>query len=97
MLLREALGRVLRKLRRTRGLSLREVSELARVSLPYLSEVERGRKEISSELLATICRALGITLEQLLIEVSTEILRHRPAPTPRTIHLTTQQTYQLAA
>ena len=58
-LLREVLGDVLRRARTTQGRTLRQVSDSARVSLGYLSEVERGRKEASSELLSAICDALG--------------------------------------
>ncbi|MEV0196636.1 helix-turn-helix transcriptional regulator [Nonomuraea sp. NPDC050691] len=70
ILLRQLLGDVLRRLRVRQGRTLREVSTLARVSLGYLSEVERGQKEASSELLASICGALGIPLSQVLREVS---------------------------
>src|SRR5690242_4410165 len=58
VLLRQLLGDVLRRLRLRQGRTLREVSASARVSLGYLSEVERGQKEASSELLAAICGAL---------------------------------------
>ena len=54
-LLREEIGQVLRMVRRSQGRTLREVSTSAQVSLGYLSEVERGQKEASSELLASIC------------------------------------------
>ena len=70
VLLRHLLGDALRRLRLRQGRTLREVSASARVSLGYLSEVERGRKEASSELLASICGALGAPLSQLLREVS---------------------------
>lgn len=70
VLLRQMLGDALRRLRLRQGRTLREVSATARVSLGYLSEVERGRKEASSELLASICDALGAPLSQVLREVS---------------------------
>ena len=70
VLLRHLLGDALRRLRLRQGRTLREVSASARVSLGYLSEVERGQKEASSELLAAICAALGTPLSQLLREVS---------------------------
>jgi len=70
VLLRHLLGDALRRLRIRQGRTLREVSATARVSLGYLSEVERGRKEASSELLASICDALGAPLSQVLREVS---------------------------
>jgi transcriptional regulator with XRE-family HTH domain len=70
VLLRHLLGDVLRRLRLRQGRTLREVSAAARVSLGYLSEVERGQKEASSELLAAICTALGTPLSHVLGEVS---------------------------
>ena len=70
ILLRQLLGDVLRRLRIRQGRTLREVSASARVSLGYLSEVERGRKEASSELLAAICAALETPLSQVFREVS---------------------------
>ena len=70
VLLRHLLGDALRRLRQRQGRTLREVSAAARVSLGYLSEVERGQKEASSELLAAICSALGTPLSQIFREVS---------------------------
>jgi len=70
VLLRHLLGDALRRLRLRQGRTLREVSASARVSLGYLSEVERGQKEASSELLAAICAALATPLSQVLREVS---------------------------
>jgi transcriptional regulator with XRE-family HTH domain len=70
VLLRHLLGDALRRLRLRQGRTLREVSASARVSLGYLSEVERGQKEASSELLAAICSALGAPLSQVFREVS---------------------------
>ncbi|MEE1296710.1 MAG: helix-turn-helix transcriptional regulator [Bifidobacterium sp.] len=64
--LREAIGHVLRDLRTHDHKTLREVSEKARVSLGYLSEVERGQKEASSELLASISESLGLSTSQML-------------------------------
>jgi transcriptional regulator with XRE-family HTH domain len=82
VLLRQLLGDVLRQLRLRQGRTLREVSAAARVSLGYLSEVERGQKEASSELLASICRALGVPLSYVLREVSDQLslaeLQHEP-------------------
>lgn len=68
--LRQAIGEVLRDVRQRQGRTLREVSQRARVSLGYLSEVERGQKEASSELLAWICQALDIPMSQMLREVA---------------------------
>ena len=70
VLLRHLLGDVLRRLRLRQGRTLREVSASARVSLGYLSEVERGQKEASSELLSAICSALETPLSSVLREVS---------------------------
>ncbi|MFD4294915.1 helix-turn-helix domain-containing protein [Rhodococcus sp. NPDC058505] len=70
VLLREALGDSLRRTRVAQSRTLREVSSSARVSLGYLSEVERGRKEASSELLAAICDALDVPLSDVLHDVS---------------------------
>lgn len=70
-LLREAIGDSLRRARLAQQRTLREVSTSARVSLGYLSEVERGRKEASSELLAAICEALDVPLSRVLWDVST--------------------------
>jgi transcriptional regulator with XRE-family HTH domain len=73
VLLREAIGDRLRHARTNQRRTLREVSRAARVSLGYLSEVERGRKEASSELLAAICEALDLPLSVLLSNVATDI------------------------
>ncbi|MFB9545321.1 helix-turn-helix domain-containing protein [Micromonospora sagamiensis] len=77
-LLRRVIGGVLRRLRVRQGRTLREVAEVAGVSVPYLSEVERGRKEASSEVLAAICRALGIRLSDLLEEARDDLRRVEP-------------------
>jgi transcriptional regulator with XRE-family HTH domain len=85
VLLRHLLGDALRRLRLRQGRTLREVSAAARVSLGYLSEVERGQKEASSELLGSICSALGTPLSQVLREVSDNFalaeLQHEPVLT----------------
>jgi transcriptional regulator with XRE-family HTH domain len=72
-LLRTQLGNTLRGHRQRQRRTLRDVSGAARVSLGYLSEVERGQKEASSELLASICDALDLELADLLAEVSLEL------------------------
>ncbi|RKN40991.1 helix-turn-helix domain-containing protein [Micromonospora endolithica] len=77
-LLRRVIGGVLRRLRLRQGRTLREVAAAAGVSVPYLSEVERGRKEASSEVLAAICRALGIRLSDLLEEARDDLRRVEP-------------------
>jgi len=73
VLLREAIGDRLRHARTTQHRTLREVSRAARVSLGYLSEVERGRKEASSELLSAICDALELPLGDLLHLVAGDV------------------------
>jgi transcriptional regulator with XRE-family HTH domain len=78
-LLRDLIGAVLRRRRLSQGRTLRDVAREAQVSMPYLSELERGRKEASSEVLAAICRALGLSLDELLDEVVVEARRPRPA------------------
>ena len=70
VLFRRLLGDVLRSRRMQRGMTLREVSADARVSLGYISEIERGQKEASSELLASLCGALDVALSDVLREVS---------------------------
>lgn len=73
VLLREAVGERLRRARTAQSRTLRDVSRAARVSLGYLSEVERGRKEASSELLASICDALELPLPELLVTVAGDL------------------------
>ena len=88
-LLRTQLGNTLRGHRLRQRRTLRDVSGRARVSLGYLSEVERGQKEASSELLASICDALDLELADLLAEVSLELrgvgVRSPPARTARCV------------
>jgi transcriptional regulator with XRE-family HTH domain len=74
-LVREVIGDVLRRVRTSQGRTLREVSDSARVSLGYLSEVERGRKEPSSELLNAICDALQVPLSEVLIGAGERMAR----------------------
>ncbi len=73
VLLREAVGSSLRAARTEQARTLRDVAREARVSLGYLSEVERGQKEASSELLNAICEALGLQLSALLSDVTVQI------------------------
>ena len=80
--LRTVLGDALRETRLSQRRTLREVSGAARVSLGYLSEVERGQKEASSELLASICWALGVRLSEVLREVSDTLSQLEPTPLP---------------
>jgi XRE family transcriptional regulator, stress-response regulator len=73
-LLRGVIGAALRRARTGQGKTLKAVADDARVSVQYLSEVERGRKEASSEILAAICAALGWTIVDLLDAVRTELV-----------------------
>lgn len=81
-LLREVVGDTLRRARTSQGRTLREVSDSARVSLGYLSEVERGRKEASSELLNAICGALDIPMSTVLFDAGAQLARAERAGTP---------------
>jgi transcriptional regulator with XRE-family HTH domain len=80
--LREALGEALRRRRQGQGRTLREVAAAAGVSLTYLSEVERGRKEASSEVLEAVCAALDLVLADLLYEVAETLAAAEAAPVP---------------
>jgi transcriptional regulator with XRE-family HTH domain len=73
--LRAVIGATLRRRRQAQARTLREVADAAGVSLTYLSEVERGRKEASSEVLEAICAALGLVLSDLLFEVAEALVR----------------------
>ncbi|MFF8475520.1 helix-turn-helix domain-containing protein [Streptomyces sp. NPDC015414] len=80
---RDLVGDVLRRERQAQERTLREVADAARISLPYLSEIERGRKEASSEVLAAAARALGLGLADLLSRTGSELAR-RTSAAPRT-------------
>ncbi|MGW0903959.1 helix-turn-helix domain-containing protein [Streptomyces sp. NPDC002853] len=73
---RDVVGDVLRRERLAQERTLKDVAEAARISMPYLSEVERGRKEASSEVLAAGARALGLSLADLLSLAQTELTRY---------------------
>ena len=75
ILMRQVIGEELRRRRNEQERTLRDVSRDAQVSLGYLSELERGQKEASSELLAAVCNALDTPLSSLLAGVSTEVAR----------------------
>ncbi|MFS0698007.1 helix-turn-helix domain-containing protein [Streptomyces nitrosporeus] len=76
---RDLVGAVLREERQSQGKTLKEVAEAARISVPYLSEIERGRKEASSELLAAASRALGLGLTDVLSLAQQSLSRPQPA------------------
>ncbi|MHB9756759.1 helix-turn-helix domain-containing protein [Streptomyces sp. BYX5S] len=84
---RHVVGDVLRRRRRAQGRTLRDVADVAGISMPYLSEVERGRKEASSEMLAAVAGALGLGLVDVLALAQRELGRERPVV--RTVSVTT--------
>jgi transcriptional regulator with XRE-family HTH domain len=92
-LLRTILGATLRRARRAQGRTLADVARSAKVSMQYLSELERGRKEASSEVLAAICAALRIDLPDLLTEVGRRLA---DAQGQRAIRLGTAVGFRLA-
>lgn len=91
-ILRNELGDVLRDARLNQGKTLRDVSSEARVSLGYLSEVERGQKEASSELLASICEALDMPMSVMLREVSDRFEIAEAFDSPRTLGVSVMPT-----
>ncbi|MFG2334187.1 helix-turn-helix domain-containing protein [Streptomyces sp. NPDC048604] len=72
---RDVVGGVLRRERRAQGRTLQDVADAARISMQYLSEIERGRKEASSELLAATARGLGLNLADVLALAQEELVR----------------------
>ena len=76
---REVLGQRLRALRQDQQETLSETAGRAGVSPQYLSEIERGRKEPSSEMIAALAGALGITLIGLTEQVAGDLRRHQAA------------------
>ena len=81
VILRRVIGEELRRRRQDQGRTLRDVSAAARVSLGYLSEIERGQKEASSELLAAICGALDVDLSEMLRLTSQRVAAHESVTT----------------
>lgn len=80
IVLRHVIGDELRRRRQDQGRTLRDVSAAAAVSLGYLSEVERGQKEASSELLAAICGALDVPLSDVLASVRDHVAQAETVP-----------------
>ncbi len=97
VLLREAIGDQLRRVRTGQGRTLREVSTGARVSLGYLSEVERGQKEASSELLASICVALEVEISDVLRDVAGAMAPVSAVPTDAVVEVIAPQADGAAA
>jgi hypothetical protein len=96
-LLRTMLGDVLRRTRLDQARTLADVAKAARVSMPYLSEVERGRKEASSEVLAAICDALRIDITDLLAATGRDLDDVRSTRVPNRPHRSGDAICQLAA
>ncbi|WP_412543237.1 helix-turn-helix domain-containing protein [Longispora sp. K20-0274] len=96
VLLRSALGDTLRRVRLEQGRTLAEVALPARVSMPYLSEVERGLKEVSSEVLAALCAALGVELSDLLVAVAFHLSATNGAATVVPVHRMTAGQFPVA-
>lgn len=90
VLLREELGDVLRHARREQGRTLRDISAKAAVSLGYLSEIERGEKEASSELVASICHALGLPMSVVFTEIAHRAGRAERASAPVALPVVTR-------
>ena len=88
VLFRRQLGDVLRNERMRRGMTLRELSSEARVSLGYISEIERGQKEASSELLSSLCDALEVPLSAVLREVSDTVAAEERLLTANAVDIT---------
>ncbi|MEV0322727.1 helix-turn-helix domain-containing protein [Streptomyces sp. NPDC050658] len=80
---RDVVGDVLRRERLAQRRTLKDVAEAAQISMPYLSELERGRKEASSEVLAAGARALGLSLADLLSLTQRELTRQAQSTRPR--------------
>ena len=73
ILVRHEIGEVLRDFRQQKGRTLRQVASRASVALGYLSEVERGQKEASSEILASVAEALDVPISIIMREVGDRI------------------------
>lgn len=72
-LLRSKLGEVIYDYRLSRGQTLRQLSLKSNVSISHLSEVERGLKEASSEVLASIAKGLGVPVSTILIKTGERV------------------------
>ena len=85
VLVRQEIGDVLRDFRQRKGRTLRQVASRASVALGYLSEVERGQKEASSEILASVADALDVPLSQIMLEVSDRLALAESVNIPDTV------------
>jgi transcriptional regulator with XRE-family HTH domain len=82
MKLRQAVGEVIREARLERKMTLRDLSSVSSVALGYLSELERGQKEASSEILDSVALGLGISLSELVVQTGYRIMLNEPANEP---------------
>lgn len=82
---RDVVGEVLREERQAGERTLQDVADAARISMPYLSEIERGRKEASSEVLAAATRALGISMTELLVRVQSRLVEYERVAAQATV------------
>ena len=95
---RDLIGEVLRRERQAQQRTLQEVADAARISMPYLSELERGRKEASSEILAAAARALGLRLSDLISLAHGRLGEYeRVAAAGRSVGVTSRDSLCLAA
>lgn len=85
VLVRHEIGEVLRDIRMSKRQTLRQVAARAAVALGYLSEIERGQKEVSSELLFSIAEALDVPISQIMREVSDRLAAHEGITIPDTV------------
>lgn len=85
LLVRREIGDVLRELRQSKGHTLRQVAGRAKVALGYLSEIERGQKEASSEILFAVAEALNVPISQIMREVSDRLAAVEQVQIPDTV------------
>ena len=85
VLVRQEIGDVLRDFRLQKGRTLRQVASRASVALGYLSEIERGQKEASSEILASVADALGVPISVIMREVADRMALIENVQVPDTV------------
>lgn len=85
-LLREVVGHLLRCERHRQGRTLAQIAMAGGVSMQHLSDVERGRKDPSSEILAAVAGALGLSVQELLREMVADA-PDQPVPAHRPVAL----------
>lgn len=97
VMLRHELGELLRDARMEQGRTLREVAADATIAFGYLSEIERGSKEASSELLSAICGALGLTLSEVLADLTERVARAEALTAPVRLPVRSRDTTRVSA